>query len=314
MVTRGTRAPMAQNSSYGMVSHRSDRSCAVVRSPPCSPRRTTSSPTRAPGTSVASIIIMSMQTVPTCFTRRPPSSTSVLFVRLRRYPSAYPTGSVAGTLSRRAVQRWPYEIGVPAGTRLRCEIPVTQLIAGFRSARPAKRGAGTAPYSIRPGRTMSWCELGRSIVAALFARWLSWSGCPASSSALRPSTNSSIASRAEVAQREPLLHERDPQPVRAGLQEGLGRDGGSVAVAVRLHHRHHAAAGRRLARLAEVVHQGMCVDARLGGPDAQIESAAGGIAQGCGGGFGHARPPGRNCSPVQDDNKQITVGFPARAG
>jgi hypothetical protein len=67
----------------------------------------------------------------------------------------------------------------------------------------------------------------------------------------------------------------------------------------------------------------MYVDARLGGPDAQIESAAGGIPQRSGGGFGHARPPGRTLQRILTgrvekhsaaDYGGDWVGFPASAG
>ena len=106
-----------------------------------------------------------------------------------------------------------------------------------------------------------------------------------------PAQNENRRGDAQVAQREPLLDQRHAQPVGARLEERLGRDGGAVAVAIRLHDAHHPAAGRGPARLAEVVAQRVCVDARLGGPDAQIEGPTGGIAKGGGGGLGHLGLP-----------------------
>ncbi len=65
---------MRQSSSHGMVPIVAAISRTSIRSAPCSPMMTTSSPGDA-STSVTSIIIMSMHTAPTIGTRRPPTST-----------------------------------------------------------------------------------------------------------------------------------------------------------------------------------------------------------------------------------------------
>ena len=81
---RGTRALTAQRTSYEIVPSSRASSSAVI-SPPM---RTTSSPTWAPGTSVTSTMVMSMQTRPTTGARRPRTRTCALFESDRLYPSA----------------------------------------------------------------------------------------------------------------------------------------------------------------------------------------------------------------------------------
>ena len=119
---------------------------------------------------------------------------------------------------------------------------------------------------------------------------------------------------ADVSQRQPFLDQRDSEPFRAGLEERLRRNCGAMPVRVRLHHRHHTAAGRRAACFAQVVRQRVAVDARLGRADAQIEGTAGGIAQGHGSGFGHVRASSRTVPQDQWTTSNSLVGFPAARG
>src|SRR3954469_17833272 len=80
---------------------------------------------------------------------------------------------------------------------------------------------------------------------------------------------------ADVAEREAFLDQRDAEPLRSCGEERAGRDGGAVAVSVRLHHRADAGARGGAACLLQIVLHRLCVDARLSGTYAQIERPAG---------------------------------------
>src|SRR5215469_16892486 len=95
--------------------------------------------------SVTSAMLISMHTRPTTFARRPRINTWARLEYLRLYPSAYPIGSVAITDSRGARQVLPYEIGVPAATRLTWITAVLQASTGSSAAVPRSQAAGYRP-------------------------------------------------------------------------------------------------------------------------------------------------------------------------
>ena len=118
----------------------------------------------------------------------------------------------------------------------------------------------------------------------------------------------------DVAQRKPFLDQSDSQPVGASIEKRSGGDDRSVSVAVGLHDREHAAARRRAARFAQIVHQRRDVDARLRRTHAQIERAARGIAQRESGRFGHGGLPSSTVPHSNFTTSNSLVGFPAPAG
>ena len=119
----------------------------------------------------------------------------------------------------------------------------------------------------------------------------------------------------DVAQREAFLDERDPEPLRSRGEERAGGDGGAMTVSVRLHHRADAGAGRGAAGFLEVVLQSVCVDARFGRTDAQIERAPGRLVDGREGHFsGRSCCQGRASVGITLTTPRAGVGFPGAPG
>ena len=129
------------NNSYGIV----PRVSASASTEADGPKISTSSPTDTPCASVTSIMHRSMHMLPIVGHATPRTTNEALpRPRRRLTPSAYPTGTVATTLSRDVTPRQPYPTGVPAGQCLSDIIRYLNVATGCKSA-DTEGGNGDTP-------------------------------------------------------------------------------------------------------------------------------------------------------------------------